>query len=97
MPIDPQELAKRELAEQMIPTPDDVCASLSPLAALYYIEQLGWAVYTLWTAHVADSVTDDAAVNADLAETLSGVGLVVGELDAVCVRIGLIPPEAIAP
>jgi len=95
--IDPQELAKAELAKAMIPTPDDVCDSLSPIAALYYYEQLGWQLLTLWVAHVSDSIGADPEINAELSATLTAINMIVGETDAVCVNIGLLPPEAISP
>ena len=97
MSIDPQEMAKKELAEVMIPTPDDVCESLSPIAALYYFEQLGWKLLTLWVAHVSDSIGADPEINAELSATLTAINMIVGETDAVCVNIGLLPPEAIPP
>ena len=95
MTIDPQELAQQELAKVMIPTPDDVCESLSPVAALYYWERLGWQVYTLWVAYASDEAEKDPTVGDDLAETLQGIGTTLGAMDAVCARIGLIPQEAL--
>lgn len=97
MSVDPQEVAKVELAKAMIPTPDDVLTELSPLAGLYYLEQLGWAVLTSWTAYADDAKGDDVETADDLAETLQGVAQVVGQLDAVCARIGLIPLDAVPP
>jgi hypothetical protein len=95
MSIDPQQMAKEALAKAMIPTPDDIMESLDPLAALYYFEQLGWGVLTLWTAYVTEMDGIDSDVTTDLAETLNGIAVTVGGLDVVCARIGLIPQEAV--
>lgn len=97
MAIDPEQLAKNELSEAMIPTPDDVVNDLSPLAALYYLEQLGWATLNVWTAYAqeAEDTKQDGAD--DLAITLQQVASIVGSLDATCARIGLIPADAIPP
>jgi hypothetical protein len=95
--VDPQTTAKAALAAAMIPTPDDVVSDLDPMAALYYLEQLSWAVLTAWAAYASEQGDLDPEVGADLAETLEGVGTVVGALDAVCARIGLIPLDAVPP
>src|ERR1700744_686759 len=95
MGIDPMEIAKTELAKAMVPTPDDIMEMLSPIAALYYLEQLGWGTFRLWTAYAQDEVGKDPDAEADLAETLQGIGVSVGAIDAVAARIGLIPPEAV--
>ena len=95
--IDPQAAAQSELAAAMIPTPDDVCESLSPTGALYYLEQLAWAVLTLWTAYSSDQQGNDQDADDDLAVTLQQVATIVGSLDATCARIGLIPADAVPP
>lgn len=95
--IDPNEMARKELAEAMIPTPDDVMTDLSPLAGLFYLEQLGWAVLTSWTAYSQEAIETNAEGSDDLSVTLSQVAAVVGMLDGTCARIGLIPPDAVPP
>lgn len=97
MAIDPQEMAKKELAKAMVPTPDDICEELSPIAALYFLEQLSWATLTLWTAYAKDEQDKAPEVADDLGLTLQGVALAVGSLDEICARIGLIPPAAVFP
>lgn len=97
MSVDPNELARNELAAAMIPTPDDVMTDLSPLAGLFYLEQLGWAVLTSWAAFASDAATTDPEAGDDLAQTLAQVGGIVGMLDATCARIGLIPADAVPP
>lgn len=95
--IDPEQLARQELAAAMIPTPEDVVTDLSPLGALFYLEQLGWAVLTCWTAYSQEQAEQGVEGADDLAVTLSQVGAIVGMLDGTCARIGLIPPEAVPP
>lgn len=95
--IDPNEIARVELAKAMIPTPDDVVTDLSPLAALYYLEQLGWAVLTLWTAYASDETDKGSDGADDLGQTLNEVAETVGRLDQICARIGLLPIEAVPP
>lgn len=95
MAIDPQEMAKAELAEAMIPTPDDIMEELTPLGALYYWEQLGWATLTTWTAHVQDMDDQGDEAASEMAGVLQGIATALGGLDAVCATIGLVPAEAV--
>lgn len=95
MSIDPQELAKQELAKNLVPTPDDIAEMLSPIAMLYYFEQLGWATIKTWTGHLMEHAKDPAEITDDLSQTLQGIMEVVGALDEVAARIGLIPAEAV--
>lgn len=95
--IDPHEMAKAELASAMIPAPEDQVTDLTPIGALYLLEQMGWAVLTLWTAHAEDQVSEADDVTSDLATTLQGIGTCVGMLDEICARIGVLPLEAVPP
>lgn len=95
--VDPNELARSELAEAMIPTPDDVMADLSPLAGLFYLEQLSWAVLTSFTAHAESTQGKNKQADDDLAITLNELAMLVGGLDQTCARIGLLPVEAVPP
>lgn len=96
MTLNPETLAREELAKVMIPTPDDIMAELSPLAALFYLDQLAWGVFKLWTFHLSSASVADVEAADDAAETLQGIGVALGNLDAVCARIGLAPTEAAA-
>ena len=95
--IDPEEMVRGELAAAMIPTPEDVMEDLSPLAGLFYLEQLGWAVLTSFTAYAQEQLDAEVEGADDLSVTLSQIGAIVGMLDGTCARIGLIPPEAVPP
>lgn len=95
--IDPCEIARTELAQAMVPTPDDIVGDLSPLACLYFLEQLGWAVLTCWTAYASDEADKGSESADDLAETLNAIAMTVGQLDQTCARIGLLPVEAVPP
>lgn len=95
--VDPNDLARNELAEAMIPTPDDVMSDLSPLAGLFYLEQMGWAVLTSFTAYAEETQGKNKAADDDLAVTLNELAMLVGGLDQTCARIGLLPVEAVPP
>lgn len=95
--IDPNQIAREELAKAMIPTPDDVVTDLSPIAALFYLEQLGWAVLTSWTAYASEAAENNVEGADDLGVTLNQVAETVGRLDEICARIGLLPVEAVPP
>jgi len=97
MAIDPQELAKQQLADGSVPAPEDLLADLDPLAALYYLEQTGWMVLNMWTGFAQEQQDANADGAEDLAVTLSQVAAVVGMLDGACARIGLIPTDAVPP
>lgn len=95
--IDPNVIAREELAKAMIPTPDDVVTDLSPLACLFYMEQLGWAVLTSWTAYASEAQENGVEGADDLGVTLNQIAETVGRLDEICARIGLLPVEAVPP
>lgn len=97
MSIDPNSHAREQLAAAMIPTPDDLANDLDPMACLFYLEQLGWTIFTVWTAFAEEQSGQDSQVDDDLAVTLAQLGVIVGMLDQACIRVGLLPVEAAGP
>lgn len=95
--LDPNVIAREELAKAMIPTPEDIAGDLTPLSALFYLEQLSWtvlAMFTGFTQEQSDAGNDGAE---DLVQTLNEIATITGMLDQCCSRIGLIPRDAVPP
>lgn len=97
MTINPEELVRAELAAAMVPTPDDIMADLTPLAGLFYWEQMAWGVLKLWAAEVADWTVADQAASDDLGATLNALADIVGQVDGLAAKLGLIPAEQVPP
>lgn len=96
-PIDTMELARRELATEMLPSPDDMFDELSPVAALFFTEQCTVQLFKQYVADLGenDLGIDDTATGAGKA--LACIGQALGMLDQACVAMGILPDEAIQP
>lgn len=92
--IDPERMARAELSEKMVPSPDDVMGDLSMLAGLFYLNQMAWAGYTLLTAELQGSADAGDPVPDEVTKALQAVAEVVGMLDEACIGLGLLPVDA---
>lgn len=97
MTINPEELARAELAAAMVPTPDDIMADLTPMAGLFYLDQMAWGVLKLWAAEVSDLVVADSDASDDLGSTMATLADIVGQVDGLAAKLGLIPAEQVPP
>ena len=85
---------KAELASTMTPSPDLVLADLSPLARLYFVEQLGYALLTMHTADVAEDAAELGDGDSGPARALQAISVACGALDEACIAVGLLPEGA---
>jgi hypothetical protein len=92
--IDAAEDAARELAEAMIMPPDDLLGDVGPLAQLLYLERLAWHVLTGWTGMLTVADSGDVPDDSEPVRALAALGLAAGQIDAACVLVALLPPEA---
>lgn len=95
--IDPEDIARTELAGAMVPTPDDIVEMLSPLASMLYLQQLAWANFQNWTAWLADMTPEQQADAQGATKVLQVNAQVCGLLDAICETVGLTPVKTDAP
>lgn len=95
--IDPEQIARSELAAKMVPSPDDIMGELSLLAGLYYVNQIAWAGYTLVTAELQEDAEKGINVPAEVTTALQTLAEVVGMLDEACIGLGLLPVAARTP
>lgn len=93
-PIDTMEMARQELATQMFPSPDDMFDDLSPLAALFYVEQCAVEVYKSFVASLSETPDDDMDTGSGAGKALVAIGQALGMLDVACVEMGILPSEA---
>lgn len=89
------EAVTTELAQVAVPSPDDILSELSPLAQLYFVEQLAWELLRSYAAMGAATEGDEDAESSNLSGALTGIGVAAGALDESCVLMGLLPPEAV--
>lgn len=95
-PVDSEllQLAKVELAQSMIPVPDDYLGDLGPVAAVWYLEQLAWATLRHFTALLSTDAVEQPDDDSAPVRALAGLGVVAGAIDQVCIDLGLLPAEA---
>jgi len=86
--------ALSELADNMVPWPDDYVEELTPLAALLLCRQMVMAVTKVVTGAVADLGKDPEA-NPDVAAgVLNGMAAALAGVTHACVAIDLLPQAA---
>lgn len=95
--IDPLAIATAELAEAMVPAPDDFLGDLGPLGAVWYCHEVAWATLRHYTALLAAPEGGSPDDDSEPVRAHHALGLAVGMLDQVCVILNLIEPEAAAP
>ena len=86
--------ARTELAAGQYPAPEDCLRDLDPITGLFYVEQWVYECLRIWALNAAAVEDEDPAVVAQVGEALEAIGLACGNLDAACVLMGLLPPEA---
>lgn len=92
--LDTMEMARAELAKAMVPTPEDLLDGMGPLGVLFYAEQTVVEAFKLLVFFASESADDPDAEEGDLPRVIEAVGMALGQLDAACILLGILPPEA---
>ena len=92
--IDPADIARTELAENLIMPPADLLGDIGPMGQLLYLEQLAWHVLSGWTGMLAAADPADVGDDSEPVRAQQALALAAGEIDAACVLVSLLPPEA---
>jgi hypothetical protein len=92
--FDPAEVARVELAENMILPPDDLLGDIGPMGQLLYLEQLCWHVLSGWTGMLSAADGDDVPDNSEPVRALQAITMAAGMIDQACATVSLLPPEA---
>lgn len=91
---DALDLATAELAEAMVPAPDDVLEDCGPLACLWYLTQAAGFTLGRWAGTI-DSPAGSELTDGDApVQALSVLTQVMGMLNGACVLVDLLPEEA---
>jgi hypothetical protein len=93
---DAQDIARTELAEAMVPAPADLMADVGPLGRLFYLEQLAYSTLSAWAAMLSGDADEDPAATDERVVAMQGIAQACGALDAACVAVSILPPEATA-
>jgi hypothetical protein len=92
--FDAKAFAQQELADAFVPAPEDFMAELGPLGAVWYLDQVGWAVLKHYTALLAADTGEAPPDGSEPVQAMAALSVAVGMLDGVCVTLGLIDAEA---
>lgn len=87
-------IARDLLAHEHYPAPEDCLPDLDVATALFYVEQWAYALLAMWAGYLSDETDVDEDAEPQLASVLETIGQVCGMLDAACVTVGVLPPEA---
>jgi hypothetical protein len=88
------EATQAELAEKMVPWPDDYIEDLSPHAALFLLRQMAMATQKVVlgaTISLDGDPDDDAGA---IGEIMNGVAAAMAGATHACVALEILPPEA---
>lgn len=97
MTIDPKEIAEAELAQAVVPTPDDLLGDVGPTTQLFYLERTAYTVLGNWAAMLSGDEAADLGEADELTRAMNALAEVCGLLDGACVMVGLLPDEALPP
>jgi hypothetical protein len=90
---DAREGAKRELAEAMVPAPDDLLSEVGPYAQLWFVYNLASELLIAYASRLDPDDDDADALEGTVGKALAGIGEATGMLAAACVAMGLLPAE----
>ena len=93
MPTEFEDQARTELAQAMVLAPEDLLGDISPLGQLLFLEQLAWYVFRGMTAMLSSDASADLESDDPPVIALQQLGVAVGEIDQVCVTMGILPAE----
>lgn len=93
---DPAKVALAECAGSGMPTPTDLLEELGPLGVLLFVHDLTYEAMAVWAAYASDAPSDDPEGTEPITRALQGMATAAGALDAACVAMAILPPEAVA-
>lgn len=88
------ELAQAELAEAMVPWPDEFMKDYTPQAGLLFARQVAMCCLTMVTDAAASLASDSAGEETTVHEILNGVSAAVAGLTHALVTLEVLPKEA---
>ena len=94
---DALDMATTELAEAMVPTPEDMLADVGPLAQAWYLQQLAYHVMRSFTAFLSTDEAGDVADDSEPVRALGALTTLCGIADGICVTLSILPAEAAGP
>ena len=92
---DPAKVALAECAASGMPTPTDLLEELGPLGALLFLHDVVYEGMALWAAYASEAPPDDPEGTEPITRALQGIATAAGALDAACVAMAILPPEAV--
>lgn len=94
--LDALVLATRELAENMVPTPDDILCDVGPLGAVWYLHELADYVIRFYTGALSGDEAADVTDDSGPVRALAALVMAMGEINGACVAISLLPDGALS-
>ena len=111
-----QETVNSDLRDAMVPRPEDLLSDISPVACIWYLQEVAAYALMAWTAEIANQAGEDPGMDMNMArsilrgdidrpgidndidqylsDALQALGEIVGDVTALCIRIGLMVDDA---
>lgn len=94
---DALELAKAELADNMVLDPKDLLQDVGPLAQMWYIHEAAYGVMTGFVGMLSGDEAADVGDKDGPSLALQALAKACGMLDQACVYLSLLPDDASNP
>ena len=92
--VDALELATAELAENMVPTPDDLLGDIGPLGVLWYLHEVAAYALQFYTGALSGDEARDVDDDSGPVRALGAMTTAMGVINGACIQVSLLPPEA---
>lgn len=80
-----------------MPHSDDLLDDVGPLGQALYLNQLAYRVLSSFAGMLTAQDNDDLPTDGGPIKALAALTLACGNLDAMCIELQILPPEAAAP
>jgi hypothetical protein len=87
--IDPADIARDELAAEMVPTPEDLLGDIGPMGTLWYLQQTMAYTVQKWAAMLSDPAAGEIEDNSGPVRALTALVTANGVINGACIEVAL--------
>jgi hypothetical protein len=92
--VDALDLATAELADNMVPTPDDLLGDIGPLGVMWYLHEMCGYALQFYTGALSAPEAGDVEDDSGPVRALGALTTAMGVINGACIQVSLLPPEA---
>jgi hypothetical protein len=87
------DLAKTELAEEMVPDPIEILQDVGPLAQLWFLHECAYGVLQSFTGFLSDEGSEGLDDDSEPVRAFAAIAKACGNLDGACQLLALLPDD----